>query len=183
MIVVPQPPSVPVSLKPREAIDVQAMQVQAQAMQALQTKPMPKAGVGNAAKSAKPKLAKVQQKKMPRKPQAPPQQAQTSAKAAKAVEKQGRAIPVKRMPLKRAASWDAASVVSAATVVVPRPVPKGQRQRVDAAAKPLAPADRATWFRGGGVGGEQPVGQNVGGSGVIVLFSLVSQHFQLQSSK
>ena len=103
------------------------MQVQAQAMQALQTKPMPKAGVGNAAKSAKPKVAKVQQKKMPRKPQAPPQQAQTSAKAAKAVEKQGRAIPVKRMPfLKRAASWDAASVVSAATVVVPQPVPKAK---------------------------------------------------------
>ena len=126
MIVVPQPPSVPVSLKPREAIDVQAMQVQAQAMQALQTKPMPKAGVGNAAKSAKPKVAKVQQK---RKPQAPPQQAQTSAKAAKAVEKQGRAIPVKRMPLKRAASWDAASVVSAATVVVPRPVPKAACRR------------------------------------------------------
>ena len=166
---VPQPPSVPVSLKAREAIDVQAMQVQAQAMQALQTKPMPKAGVGNAAK-AKPEVAKVQQKKMPRKPQAPPETRKGDPCEEDALEA-GRKLGY----CQRGVCCNGGGATTGRA--------KGQRQRVDAAAKPLAPADRTTWFRGGGVGGKQPVGQNVGGSGVIGLFFLVSQHFQLQSSK
>ena len=168
----------PVSLKPREAIDVQAMQVQAQAMQALQTKPMPKAGVGNAAKSAK-----VQQKKMPRKPPSAAaagtdvcQGCQGCGEARKGDLCEEDALEAGRKLgcCQRGVCCNGGGATASA---------KGQRQRVDAAAKPLAPADRATWFRGGGVGGEQPVHQNVGGSGVIVLFSLVSQHFQLQSSK
>ena len=116
VIVVPQPPSVPVHLKPRESIDAKALQ--------LQTKPMPKTAVGTVGSSAKPKgpkVIKVQQKKMPR-PRKPPGPAPAAAPTAKTV-------PIKRMPVRRAASlesWDDASVVSAATLVVPRPMPKAK---------------------------------------------------------
>ena len=67
-------------------------------------------------------MIKVQQKKMPRLRKPPGPAPATAAPTTKTV-------PVKRMPVRRAASlesWDDASVVSAATVVVPRSMPKAK---------------------------------------------------------